>query len=65
MPKKRPAITVTPVMRELSDDDLDVIVQAAHRRAALMGELKAALLAHDDRRSLELARRACGIQEAA
>jgi hypothetical protein len=65
MPKKQSAISVTPVMRELTDDDLSVIVEAAQRRAALVGELKAALLAGDNDLALTLARKVCGLEEAA
>jgi hypothetical protein len=59
-------VSLVPVARELTDDDFTAIVEIAQRRAALVGELKAALLAHDDAHALELARRVCGIdQEAA
>jgi hypothetical protein len=67
MPKKQPSVSLVPVARELTEDDLNVIVEAAQRRAALVGELKAALVAGDDRLALALARKVCGIdqQEAA
>jgi hypothetical protein len=65
MPKKQPSVSLVPVARELTDDDLGVIVEAAQQRAALVGELKAALLAGDDRLALKLARQICGLQEAA
>jgi hypothetical protein len=65
MPRKQPAISLVPVARELSDSDLGVIVEAAQRRAALVGELRAALLAGDDVLALKLARRVTGLEEAA
>jgi hypothetical protein len=65
MPKKQPSVSLVAVGRELNEDDLSVIVEAAQRRAALVGELKAALVAGDDQRALALARKVCGIQEAA
>lgn len=66
MPKrKEAALSLVPVARELSDDDLGVIVEAAQRRAALVGELREALLAGDDVRALRLARRVAGLEEAA
>jgi hypothetical protein len=65
VPKKQPSIRVTPVVRELSDDDLGVIVEAARRRAALVGELRAALEAGDNDLALRLARKVAGLEEAA
>jgi hypothetical protein len=66
MPKKQAAIlSLVPVARELTDDDLAAIAEAAHRRAVLVGELKAALLACDDQLALRLARKVCGIEEEA
>jgi hypothetical protein len=58
-------IKLKPVPRELSDDDLGVIVEAAQRRAALMRELRAALVTGNDALALKLARRATGLEEAA
>jgi hypothetical protein len=56
-------IELKPEFRELTDDDLSVIVEAAHRRAALVGELKAALLAGDNDLALTVARKVCGLEE--
>jgi hypothetical protein len=65
VPKKQAAISLVTVARELTDDDLAAIAEAAHRRALLVGELKAALLVGDDQLALRLARKVCGIEEAA
>jgi hypothetical protein len=65
MPKKSATVSVLPVMRELSDDDLSVIVEAARQRAALVSQLREALMAGDDRLALEVARKVCGLEEAA
>jgi hypothetical protein len=65
VPKKQAAISLVPVARELTDDDLAVIAEIAHRRAELVGELKAALLAGDDQLALRLARKVCGIEQEA
>jgi hypothetical protein len=56
-------IELKPEFKELTDDDLGVIVEAAHRRAALVGELKAALLAGDNDLALKLARKVAGLEE--
>jgi hypothetical protein len=56
-------IRVTPVERELSDEALDFIVEAALRRAALVADLKSALVAGDQARIVAAARRVCGLQE--
>ena len=56
-------IRVTPVERELSDEALDFIVHSALRRAALVGDLKLALMAGDQARIVSLARRVCGLEE--
>jgi hypothetical protein len=66
VPNKQGSVSLVPVARELTEDDLSAIVDAARKRAELVGEMKAALLAHDDQLALELARKVCGIdQEAA
>jgi hypothetical protein len=66
MPKrKQPAISLVPMARELTDDDLGVIVEMARKRAALVGEMRAALVAGDNDLALRLARRVAGLEEAA
>jgi hypothetical protein len=64
MPRKQSAISVMPVMRELTDDDLGVIVEAAHKRAALVGAMREALVAGDNDLALRLARRVAGLEAA-
>ena len=56
------AIRVTAVERELTDEALDCIVEAALRHAALVGDLKSALLAGDQARIVAAARRVCGLE---
>jgi hypothetical protein len=63
MPTKRSTISVMPVMRELTDDDLGVIVEAARKRAALVGELRVALEGGNNDLALKLARRVAGLEE--
>jgi hypothetical protein len=59
MPRK-----VTPVKREeLTDEARDSIIRAALRRAGLVGDLKAALLAGDQFEITAAARRVCGLKE--
>ncbi|HEY6371125.1 MAG TPA: hypothetical protein VIX37_11140 [Candidatus Sulfotelmatobacter sp.] len=66
MPKKKlPSISLVPVARELTDDDLDVIVTLARKRADMVGEMRAALLAGDNELALRLARKVAGLEEAA
>ena len=66
MPKrKQPSISLVPVARELTDDDLGAICEAARKRAALVGEMRQALLAGEDALALKLARRVAGLEEAA
>ena len=65
MPRKRPAVTLTPVMREVTDDDLTVIVEAARKRAELVADMREALIAGDSALALRLARRVAGLEEAA
>jgi hypothetical protein len=57
------AVRVTAVERPLTDEALGPIVEAALRRAALVGDLKAAVLAGDAARVMMLARRVCGLEE--
>jgi len=49
------------VPRDLTEEDFTVIIRMARARAALMGTLKEALEAGDDRRALEIAREVCGL----
>jgi hypothetical protein len=66
MPRKTTSqgVHVTPVEREpLTDETLDHIVEAALRRAALVGDLKSALLARDQPQIVAAARRVCGLPE--
>lgn len=65
MANKRPAFSVLPVARELGDDELKGIVEAAQRRAALVGEMRKALVAGDNDLALRLARELAGLEEAA
>jgi hypothetical protein len=62
MPNKRPAISVLPVARELTDDVVGKIVEAAQRRAALMAELRDALMTGENELALRLARQATGLE---
>ena len=48
---------------ELTDDDIAALVGIARRQAALRDELKAALLACDDQRALDAARRLVGVAQ--
>jgi hypothetical protein len=65
MPRKTSqGVHVTPVEREpLTDEALNHIVEAALRRAALVGDLRSALLAGDEPRIVASARRVCGLEE--
>ena len=56
---KSPAVIARP--RELSDSDVQFIIDMAERRAELVRRLRAAHLAHDDARAL--AREVAGIED--
>ncbi len=62
MPNKRSAILALPVVREVTDDELVAIVDAAQRRAALVAEMREALMAGDRELALSLARRVAGLE---
>lgn len=51
-------------VRELTDDDLHHFLEIAQARAALIGQLKQALVAGDVAEALRLARKVCGLPEA-
>jgi hypothetical protein len=56
-------ILVAPVERELSDESLNFIVEAALRRAALVANLKSALLTRSQAQIVAAAKRVCGLEE--
>jgi hypothetical protein len=47
--------------RKLTDEDVELATRIARERAALMKRLKGALVAHDDKQALAIAREACGL----
>ena len=65
MRRQQTAAAVVAVSRELTDDDLGVIVEAAQRRAALVSDMRRALETGDDAVALRLARRVCGLEQQA
>jgi hypothetical protein len=65
VPKKQGSVSLVPVTRELSEDDLVAIVDAAHKRAGLVAQMRKALLDGDDDLALQLARQVAGLERAA
>jgi hypothetical protein len=65
VPKKQGSVSLVPVARELSEDDLSVIVDTARRRAEPVAQMRKALLDGDDDLALKLARQVAGLERAA
>jgi hypothetical protein len=64
-----PIPPITPVPRELTPDDVRIIIEIAERvqtrRDELTAKLRAALDANDTGRVLEIAREICGLEKQA
>jgi hypothetical protein len=70
MPRKAASLPpITPVTKDLTVDSVRLIVECAEReeqrRIELVGALRAALENNDIPQVIEIARRICGIEEAA
>jgi hypothetical protein len=63
MPRAARSFHLEPVARELTDEALAGIVDAALRRAALVRAMRDALQTGDDQHALELARELVGLEK--